>query len=598
MVDTKGSTVVSVKRVTAPSEGDNNMDQHGQDVGMNDANVHVNLKEKTAPTPVEENHKSKELQQEEEEEVDGNKRKKRKSSRTTAVSYSGLDSPKRRRRRKKANSDLPPPNESLYLGYVEDGETVDMIMKKFEKLDEIKQQISAESKEETEENADNSESKRSAEGAGAPSGDQALSEDALLKVFQQTSNFTVKSAVKAQHADYDHDFGYDLDAAEGWDMDGITTAENEDGQLMFLFGDGTDDDLWEEILGKKRRKGGKRGSRSRALGETGVTHIAFVSDMHGRFVTGLKKVRKVDPNAIVYTKIPKEITSSWAKKIQPYTPPGAIHKHTEWRDGDVTKSEDTFHCKAEIPENSEHKVVPSILDLDIKAELKARGPCEGIVLSPPWREARLDQTDNVNNLSYGIVPEDLLQLKLDDDQILKTGFVYIWTPKHLILRVLRALEKMGFHYVENAICVKQSVNNSYLCEPSTLFRQSKETLLICRRGTKSKHTGKITWRKVEIRHQRTSDVHFDFIKPDPYNQGAHLLPHAYVHNMVETMLPLGRFNPLSSEENDKENVDKQPEQNAPKEELKKPSTRGNLMHLWAHPETRRTGWFTIAQKTN
>ncbi|CAK9013773.1 WD repeat-containing protein 26 homolog (AtWDR26), partial [Durusdinium trenchii] len=510
------------------------------------------------------------------------------------------------RKRRRTDAQACKPDPTLYVGYVEEGETVEMIMKKFEKLEEIKRKVQASDVSSTETGKDGSRTVSPEPNACAPSdgpddkssgtqrasiasagpgkGDDAtgLSQDALLEVFNQTSAFTVEAATRL-HSNVEHDeFGfYHFD--DGWEMDGVISHEREDGQTVFLFGDGTDDDIWDEVFSKKKRgrqssgSGGRQARAGTRASDGGVTHIHFISDKHGRFVTGLKKVRTYDPNAMMYTKIPNEITMSWAKRIEPFRPRDAIHRHTTWRPDAIVINEDQFFCSTDAPPCSQHLAVHSVLDVDLTSLVGARGSFEGIVLSPPWKDARIpvrDSDSDKRNLAFGIEPEDLLKLSLGRSQILKSGFVYVWTPKHLILRVLRVLEKMNFHYVENAICVKQHVHNDFFCEPSRYFRQSKETLLICRRGTKSK-SGKITWERVEIRHQRTSDVHFETVRPDPHVRGAHQLAHNYVHNMVETMLPHGRFNPLPSLKEATAAVDKSAAAAVP-------SSR--LIHLWAPPK--------------
>jgi len=390
--------------------------------------------------------------------------------------------------------------------------------------------------------------------------------------FRETSTFTVQQAVKETEGYVEGD---DFDN-DGWEMGGVTAHEGEDGETVFLFRDGTDDDLWDEIFGKKKKKSA---SSSRAKSTPGVTHIAFVSDMHGRYVTGLKKIRKVDPNAIVYQRIPTVIPLSWAKSIQPYRPKTKIHKQTAWTVDSVVLEEKTFSYREDAPEKAIHLQVDQVLDVNLHDLVKKRGNAfEGIVLSPPWKNARMpiDGITNPNNMSYGIEPEDLSKgLKgLASRSVLPAGFIYIWSPKHLIHRVLKVLETLDFHYVENAICVNQHVRNEFVKEPSRFFSQSKNTLLICRRGSRTK-SGKLVWDRVEIRHQRTSDVHFEFCKTDPVT-GAQDYAHSYVHNMAETMLPHGRFNPQTCDKEDAPSIPK-------------------LLHLWADNVSQRTGWMTVSQ---
>jgi hypothetical protein len=569
-------------------------------------------------------------------------------ARRTATRASSRESSQRaaaRKRSRTSEGSGPAPNASLFVGYVEDGETIEMIMKKFERLEEIKREAAAAaaaSAAAASASTTSSSSSSSSGHASPGSGQDGLDDATLAKVFQETSAFTVQSATReAREPGYfydEDDLDELMDEAEddGWDWGDMRATQGKDGETLFLVGDGTDDDLWEEVFGVKKKKkggrstaGGKGGSRGPgSRHETGVTQVAFVSDMHGRFVTGLKKVRKVDPNAIVYQKIPSEVTRSWAKAIQPYRPRSALEgTHTEWRPDAITCAEEQFPVSCTRPLSCEQLTVASVLDRASWAAaspVAARAPFEAIVLSPPWREARLGHTGgeegdqgNPNNDPQGIEPEDLIKLGLGSSALLAAGFVFVWTPKHLILRVLRVLEQMDLHYVENAVVVKQRCNNELWREPSRYLRQSKETLLICRRGKKHPSNGKIAWARVEIRHQRTSDVHFEFCRPDreARGAGAHLVPHAYVHNMVETMLPLGRFNPLERSkkpakadqletlahaegegEDEGEAHTEVDGRTTPQEQVQvQVQHPGKLLHLWAPRGALRTGWVSVCQ---
>ena len=94
--------------------------------------------------------------------------------------------------------------------------------------------------------------------------------------------------------------------------------------------------------------------------------------------------------------------------------------------------------------------------------------------------------------------------------------------------------------------VKQEVNNTFSAQPSPYIRTTHETLLIFRRGTPAtglvaSRNGIVTWKPVEMRHQRTEDVVFDFVRPLP-NRGTEAddlehKPNDFCYNMVERMLP-------------------------------------------------------------
>ena len=186
---------------------------------------------------------------------------------------------------------------------------------------------------------------------------------------------------------------------------------------------------------------------------------------------------------------------------------------------------------------------------------------------------------------------------------------------------------------------------------SGAFRNSHETLLILRRAKDKqsdrfrkqqksgwKGTTGVIYEKIEIRHQRTEDVCFDYVriaKEDGRKQGTtrRILPHEWVHRMAETLLPysvpskapaaLTKTEILKLQ---KEKEEEKKKDNSPKEEkdvfkgktpeeveeIKKKKKeeemialmmpkieihkgRGRLLELWAQPGVKRIGWTMLAQ---
>ena len=58
------------------------------------------------------------------------------------------------------------------------------------------------------------------------------------------------------------------------------------------------------------------------------------------------------------------------------------------------------------------------------------------------------------------------------------GLLFIWSPKELYLRLIKAMAKWGFEYVENLVWVQLTVNNKLETLPSTYFKKSKLSLLL------------------------------------------------------------------------------------------------------------------------
>lgn len=93
-----------------------------------------------------------------------------------------------------------------YVGYVEDEESVEAIMKKFEELERIQKEFAAA-------NGDNKENIHGDSGKDNNDKDsQPLTEEQLEEVFRRTSAFTVKSAMMDNDLD-------DMDALELWQIE-------------------------------------------------------------------------------------------------------------------------------------------------------------------------------------------------------------------------------------------------------------------------------------------------------------------------------------------------------------------------------------------
>lgn len=107
---------------------------------------------------------------------------------------------------------------------------------------------------------------------------------------------------------------------------------------------------------------------------------------------------------------------------------------------------------------------------------------------------------------------------------MKDGLVFIWVEKEYISQLIKCFESQDFIYVENMCyvmldqnmkedtdCTRQiNIEDSFVHENSTFLRKSKKTLLIFRRMSNKKATCTL-----ELRHQRTCDVCFDWAVTHP-----------------------------------------------------------------------------------
>lgn len=127
-----------------------------------------------------------------------------------------------------------------------------------------------------------------------------------------------------------------------------------------------------------------------------------------------------------------------------------------------------------------------------------------------------------------------------------SGFLFVWIPKSYLQRIWKKFKSLGFLYVESLTWIQLNPNGKVLQTPDGLFSKSHITLYIFRRGG----------RDIEIKHQRSSDVVFDFDLPGKFR-----IPNE-AYNAIEIMLP---------------------------------NSEGKLLELWSTPESDRNGWIHVCE---
>mmetsp|Transcript_2503 Transcript_2503/g.3308 ORF Transcript_2503/g.3308 Transcript_2503/m.3308 type:complete len:424 (-) Transcript_2503:40-1311(-) len=392
------------------------------------------------------------------------------------------DRVKRRAAKKKPNV-----NPSYLVGYVEDGETVEMIMKKFEVMDKIQQEQA-----QSEEKDNVSPTKKAQKGSGV------LSEKSLNSLFQQTSYFTpdvVAEDLGMATGNYSRSFYDEYYLADGGEIDELDFyISDEDDQLD----EGTFWDTeteWDSETTRRRKKEKEETSKSRGV----RTIFEEVEAPDGQVYTVKKKIREVDPNEPVFMRVPPEpIPISWGKLIHPYsddTPPANVFKYVE----------------------------ADILSYDFKKELKQ---CElqAILMDPPWR------LPGSKDHSPKSVTADMIE-KMKLQSMIPKGLIFMWVEKEVIIDAVTMMENWGFQYVENLVWLKQDVNNKIAKQEYSYFRKSKKTLLIFKNAD-----------GLELRHQRNPDVVFDFVR-ERYQQNVGNVEEKpeFVYHIIETLLPNSKY---------------------------------------------------------
>ncbi|KAK3828908.1 MAG: hypothetical protein J3Q66DRAFT_307300 [Benniella sp.] len=440
-------------------------------------------------------------------------------------------------------------NNAHYVGYVEENESIEAIMKKFEELARMEEEFA----------------KSKAAAASAPAADEAgssmvtdgecvmesvqeapgagsgFTDEQLQEIFRRTSGFTVRSMLRDTPDDV---YEEDLWQANIADEDYLYDFEEEDDYLMAM-----DDHFWDEEIGISKKRGRKdkeprpsrppkepktKGERRRIMGTDRESILqrykimqVRLQDRNGMYYTVKKKVSTIDPNLPTYIRIPQApIPRSWiqsirllGRQIEPDQPvPGSRYEETA-----------------------------SIVDMDLT---RFGSNFQAIYLDPPLLREGDEPGPNK------ITVEQLASLNIG--AILPSGFLFVWTPKELLPEMVLLAEKWEMRYVENFCWIKRSLNNDIVHERSPYFNSSKLTLLIFRKEG-----------DIDIRHQRSPDCVFDFVKPDNPNELSEEKP-MFMYELIETLLPQAVY----SESNP--NGDR-------------------MLELWARRGTRRKGWTSICQ---
>ena len=249
----------------------------------------------------------------------------------------------------------------------------------------------------------------------------------------------------------------------------------------------TDEEKAERLKARLEARAARRAAKQKSRAPRGVLLASNVS---------VKRRKKVDPSKPRYYRIPNPpLPLSWAKIIEPMKPATEI----------------VGSKLIEAP----------VLDFDLTS---LGHDFTGIYMNPPWKKFN-------QPLQPGqITAEDFAKLQLPRE-VLDVGLIFIWVEKEVIHAVLDALEKWEYRYVENLVWVRENVDNTFRHDPGQFFRTTKSTLLICRKENK---------KRLELRHQRTPDVIFDFVRQDRASGREHR-PDATYH-MIETMLPTALYN--------------------------------------------------------
>ncbi|CAL5228471.1 g11612 [Coccomyxa viridis] len=452
----------------------------------------------------------------------------------------------RRLRRRRAGNNAAMPSAVHYVGYVEEDETPEMIMKKFEELEKVMAHSEGPA------NAAGPAPQEQTAQPDAP-GEQlhkgaGLTEAQLMEVFKQTSIFNVRSALANNHALMS---AREVDEAnERW-MDSEELSEDEDlwAEMREFWSDGEELEGLRKAPARRARKEPRRqrGPNQPRTGGLGHSKLRHQIVTHYNAVTQAlirRRVRVVDEDALYRIMVPQPLPLSWGRTVQPYDPSISLLsrvKGTE-QSGQSMPGED---CDQDADASSNECSTSYHHAQDIsRADFKAIGTAfQAVLINQGWECKSAEGKAVAARLA-----------KVPMTQLCPIGFIFIWVDKTLIAEVVNLMDNWGFSYVENLTWVHMAPNNTVVAAPSLYARRSHLSLFIFRKSGEGKD--------IELRHQRNPDVLFDSVRQE---EGQALGVPEEAFYAIETLLPTGK---------------------------------GRFLELWAPYKARRPGWVHVSEAAN
>jgi len=507
------------------------------------------------------------------------------------------------------------PNAALYVGYVEDDETPDMIMKKFAQMEAIQQaakktikagRAGRAGKSGKSGKAEMSDSDEEADAVGANANanadGSALTEEQLVSLFNDTSYYSVNSlqrnndimfqkqtvdeegfVVGIDDPDYEKlMFEVDYSVANTAMMDWMPPDE-EDYIGADEFWDADDADQSKNGANAKAKGKGRRprstvsragsgsGSGSSDKRDRFSGHAIGSSALHrgsgggdadadadeqgqGQGDDAAKANAKAKGRGRTkaklfchepfYLKVPAyPIPRSWLRsiaRIDNRTAAQLVGSRYEERDIlSMLRTEDFARCGCGV------ESAPVAILMDPPFDL-SESP---VHVGGPGRE---QERGTVSLSDFAKLP--IATLVPDT----ASTMLFMWIPAELTMQVNEICEQWGFVLVEHATWIMRNLRYQIENRESRLLGLSKHNLMLYRRTKKNG----VSYNKLELRHQRTSDSYFDFARTHP--QTGRELKSDYHYNVIETLLP---------------DLDRH--------------EAGSALFLWAPKNERRDGWTCI-----
>jgi N6-adenosine-specific RNA methylase IME4 len=368
------------------------------------------------------------------------------------------------------------PSAMHYVGYVEEDETPEQIMAKFEQLEKIQREVAEAKRAALEEDGGEGSGDRDTavnpDDADLEDFDQAL----LEKVFARTSKFSLKRAL--------------ADDLYGDDEDAFFDEDEEDVDVENIFGG------W----GKKKRKlrGAPREPKASRPSRPQKSHMITAYNSDNQMLMRKKKI--TDPRVPDVLKLPNHpIPVSWGRVVKPFIPEAEVEREKQALPDCVQKS---------LP----------ILETDLTA---LGTDFLAVHCNPPWKVPKNPDAGSVTVDQIAAVPFQKLA---------PYGFVFMWVEKENLSAVCDVMLKKAFVYVENLTWVQQRPNNTIANSAAEYVRRSHRTMLMFRRDVRQFPEAK----DVELRHQRNADCTLNVTCTTA--TGRRAVPE-HVYKAMETLLP-------------------------------------------------------------
>lgn len=394
------------------------------------------------------------------------------------------------------------PSAIHYLGYVEEDETPEMIMKKFEEMERIKEAATSGERE-----ALASTPLEGVAPVATPDDTMEMTEEQMLEVFKRTSLFNVKLAV--------HNNEVLAERAEAWNRAGLDGSEGDDCNWEHFKQYLSDEDNPELEKRDRTRFAFSAGdlkqdrpSRPRTmLAQYGQHFQAFVQQDQAPTSSGRAPQH--------YRVPPAPVPPAWGKTIRPYEPARMPLPLLP----DALQRQPNPHLPAGVQAQVMKFDSGGCIDW---VKLGSQGPYQAVLVNSGWQE---DGKPCTSAIGSGSAAGGLQAVPFQ--QLVPHGFIFIWAQKHEISDIFSLLCDVGYSYVENLTWVMIHVDKSILKLPDHYSRRSHMTLLIFRKQSTE-------GQRIELKHQRNADVVFECVTSVPGRPWA--VPDEAYH-AIETMLP-------------------------------------------------------------